>query len=128
MLDLNQFKMDDTKKQGVWVDLGNGAKIKVASADTGEFSREWQKMVRPYESLGQDVSADVQESILCSCVAKHLLLDWEGISEGSKTLKYSVQNAERVLKEVPWFRARVVEEAKRLENFRKKVNEEIAGN
>lgn len=127
--DINQFRTDpDKKSQGVWIDFGGGARFKIASFDNQDFANEFRQMLQPYQKLGQEIPRGEQTRILVHCMARHIVLDWEGVFDGDEELPYSEENAKRLLSEIEFVLDRIIEEAKRLENFRKEKAEEIEGN
>lgn len=127
--DINQYRTDaDLKKQGVWIDLGGGARIRVASFDNEDFAAEFRRMIDPYQKMGQEVPDDEQQRIMIHCTARYIILDWEGIFDGEESLPYTVENAERLLTEIDFVRERVVSEARKFQNFRKQNAEAVAKN
>lgn len=127
--DINNYRTDPAlKKEGVWIDLGGGARIKVASFDNEDFSAQFRKMVEPYSKMGQEVPDEEQERIMTFCVARHIMLDWEGIFDGEDELPYTVENAERLISEIEFVRERVIGEARKFQNFRQQNVETVAKN
>lgn len=46
------------------------------------------------------------------------VIDWRGITDGGEEVKFSKENAEKILKEHSWIRDQIMEEASQLLNFR----------
>lgn len=127
--DINSYRTDPAlKQQGVWVDMGAGARIKIAAFDNEDFATNFRKMVEPYAKAGQDVPEEEQKRIMVFCTARYVVLDWEGIFDGEKALKYSVENAERLLNEIEFVRDRIFAEARKYQNFRATNAEAVAKN
>lgn len=127
--DLSNYRTDPSlKKEGVWIDLGGGARVKIASFDNEDFTAQFRKMVEPYSKMGQEVPDEEQTRIMVFCTARFVILDWEGIYDGEEQLPYTVENAERVLTEIEFFRDRVIAEARKYANFRAGNVEALAKN
>lgn len=119
---INDFRQSKEKqREGVWVELGDGASIKVAYSDNPDFQSEFTKLVKPYRMRGTEVPTDKMSDIICECLSKHVLLDWKGIYDGDKEISFSQEKAKALLSEIDFLRDRVVEESKRLENFKLEV-------
>lgn len=117
--DINQFRTDDSlSKAGVWVDFGASAEFKIASFGNEDFGVEFRRRTDPWTKMGVEVPDDEQETIMVELLAKYIVLDWKGVFEGEDELPYSRENAERLLREVPFVRSRIIEEARRIQNFR----------
>jgi hypothetical protein len=122
--DLKDFRTDkDAKAVGVWIEFGAGAEFKIASFDNPGFTEAFRKMTKPYNDLGRTIPEDDQQAILVKCMAAHIVLDWKGVFLDEKELPYSAENAEKVLNEFEWVLARIVTEAKKIENFKAKASE-----
>lgn len=127
--DIRDFKLDPSaKSEGVWVDFGGGAAFKLASFDNPAFTEAFRKAIKPYQDLGRKVPEDEQIEIMCQAMADHIVLDWRGVYDGDKELKYSRDAAYRLLKELEWIRNRIINEARDLENFKAQQAKETEGN
>jgi len=127
--DINDFKLDkDAKHQGVWVSFGGGAEFKLANFDNPSFTDAFRKATKPYNDLGKKIPDEDQIEIMARTMSQFIVLDWKGVFDGDKELKYSHDNAYRLLKELEWIRNRIISEAQDLENFRVKARDETAGN
>jgi len=127
--DLNDFKMDKAAiKAGVWIDMGGGARFKLASFDSPEFTDAFRKATKPYTDLSKEVPEKDQETIMCRTMATHILLDWENVFDGDEPLPYSTEEAFRVLLELERVRTRVITEAQKLDNFKAAAREATEGN
>jgi len=127
--DINDFKLDKAAKQdGVWVEMGGDAAFLIASFDNPSFTDAFRKATKPYNDLGKKISEDDQLEIMARTMSQFIVLDWRGVFDGDKELKYSADNAYRLLKELEWIRSRLIAEAQNLENFRQKAREATEGN
>ena len=127
--DLNDFRLDDDAVQnGVWIDFGGDASMKIAPFDNPEFEDAFRKANKPYSDLGRKPNDDEQEDIMCRTMANHILLEWKNVFEGEEEFLYSKENAYKLLIEVPRVRAKVITEAQKLENYRAKAREATTGN
>jgi len=125
------FGVDKTKAtEGVWVELGNGAAIKVARAKNPKVNAFLQKELAPYRQQIQIGTLDpaILEDITYKAVAKHILLDWRGIlSTERKEIPYSVETAEQFLRDMPDFAELVDQHSGNIANFRDSVIEDTSG-
>lgn len=127
--DLAEFRADDAKqKDGVWVDFGGGASFRIASFDAEDFSRAFRRATKPYTDLGRDIPEQDQEDIMIKLLASHIVRDWSGVYDGDDELPYSQDAALRVLREIPWVRARVLTESRKIANFRDDARQATVGN
>lgn len=131
-MDINEFKTDKAlEEEGTWVSLdGNGTEIKVARMNNRAYKKYFQQITKPYKRLIRNgsLSEDLAEKLLVDAIAHKILLDWNGFTKNGKKFPYSVENAKTFLSESADFRDLVTEAAGEMENYRKKVLEEAAGN
>lgn len=116
----------DLEREGVWVDMSGGASIKVARIGNPEYKRMFQKITTPYKQQlrTNNMDEDIAEELLIKAMASTILLDWKGIYEGDEEMKYSIENAEKVLRDLPDFRVFVTEVSSEMELFRQGEQEE----
>lgn len=127
--DINNYRTDPAlKQQGVWVDFGGGARVKIAAFDNEDFATNFRKMIEPYAKMGQEVPEEEQKRIMVHCTARYVILDWEGMFDGDAEFPYSVENAERLLNEIEFVRDRIFAEARKYQNFRAQTLEGTAKN
>ena len=99
-MDLNQLKTDqDKKNEGVWVEIDSSTELLIASNDSADYKRMLKKELRPYQKALQlgTLQDDIYEKVVVKCMANHILLDWKGLTDDGKPLKYSVDNAIKLL-------------------------------
>lgn len=129
MFDLNTLRTnEDLENNGVWRDLGNGAKLLIARLGNEEFSKMFTELTKAYDETGTKVPVEVQRDFTVKCLARTVLLGWEGIFDGKKKLKYSYDNAVRVLTEIKDFREMILKLAGQLEAYKAINDEELVGN
>lgn len=127
--DLNQYRTsEDLENNGVWKDLGNGARIKIARLGNAEFNKMFSELVAPYAETGAKVPPEVQKDISVKCLARTVLLGWEGVYDGDDPVDYSYDNAVRVLTELKDFRELVIRLAGDMDAFKEKKDKELVGN
>ena len=101
----------DKADEGVWVDIGNDALIKVAKLGTTRYQVALMKHTRKYQSLIRLNRLDPEgmAEITANTLADSILLDWKNIAEDDNgaIMPYTRANAYRMLKDYPDFRALV---------------------
>lgn len=115
-MDIKQSFVTNEKveQDGVWVDIGDGSKLLVARMYNPRHTAAMRQALAPYKRRPNDI---VPQEILDSMMAKHVLLDWKGITENGEDVPYSVEKAEEYLA-IKDFRALVVEIAGNMETYR----------
>lgn len=127
--DLNDFRTDkDAKMNGVWVDFGGDAAFKLASFDNPSFTDAFRKATKPYTDLGRKIPEADQATIMAKCMSRYIVLDWRGVFDSGKPLKYSPEACERLLTEIEHVRDRLITESRSIENFRMKARKATEGN
>lgn len=110
-MDLNNFKTDENLlENGVWVKLGEDSDLLIASQDSARYRQALRKAMAPYKGFRDKtlLPDDVQKRILVGSLAA-VLLDWKGLKENGKAIKYSPDEAVRVLTEYTTIRNIVAE-------------------
>jgi len=127
-MDINELKVDATlETEGRWVPISDDAEILVARLYNPNFNRVLEAKRKPH---GRRVLKDVklQERLFRETLAETVLLDWKGMTEGGKPIKYSKETALRFLTDVREFANIVTAAADDLENFQKDEEEDDKGN
>lgn len=116
----------DLEKNGVWVEIDDGAQILVARTDNPRYRDMLRAELKPHKKKIQrgTLSQEFQEKLLMKVVAHTVLLDWKGITVKDKAVKYSPEKALELLEEYPDFREDVMEAANTMETFRREIEEE----
>ncbi len=86
--------------EGVWVSLGEDARIKVARLGNPEAQRAYKRIPRAMRVLiegGNMGNKDALEFLAKFC-ADHLVKDWDGLSDDGKSVKYSREAAFTMMK------------------------------
>ncbi len=107
-LDLDkQYKTDPSlEEHGVWEDVGGDAKLLVARTNNPAYVRAYRRVPRGIRRQFEAGSLpdDRSDDIICNVMAETILLDFKNLTIGDKPIKYSRENAKKVLVEYPDFR------------------------
>ena len=126
-----EFATDLAKEEdGVEVDIGSGAVLKLARTGTKDYNKLVNKLFTANKrvlDLKNDAANTLSDNLMAEVLAKTVLKGWSGIEEDGKELPYSVENAQRLLR-IKDFRALVIEKAGDMTNYKLAVEEEISGN
>ena len=108
-MDISGFEDTFDLSQGEWVDAFpvagmDGVKLLVRSANYGPYQTARDRIFRAIFTMKdkfKGMSEDEQEEALLLVVApemaKHLLLDWDGVTSGDKDLPFDVDVAAKLL-------------------------------
>ena len=122
----------DAERDGAWVDLGEGAAIRVARFNNPRHKALRERLLRPYRGLllaGRDLPDDVEDRIAIDCLAETILLDWRGIVDGQGLpVLFEHETARDLLSSLRDFRETVAWHALQAETFRAAEIEDIAKN
>lgn len=132
-MDLKNFKTDLTKEhEGTWVELGDGAAIKVARLNNPAFVAKFRDMPKHQAAAlrRNTINDDELDRIFVEALVDAVLLDWRGMDENGSPLTYSKVTAIRVLSDPTYkdFRDLIVDEARDMENFREDMLDDTAKN
>lgn len=126
-MDIKKTFGTDTKleNEGVWVDLGEGAQIKVARIGNKESKALTKRLQAPHKIAirNEKLPDDVWTKISVEVMAKTVLLDFKGIKEDGKEVPFSVENATRFLTDYKDFRDQVAHYANDLNLFQAEAEE-----
>jgi hypothetical protein len=118
--------------EGAWVDLGEGAAIRVARYNNPRHKALRDRLLRPYRGLllaGRDLPEDVEDRVAIECLAETILLDWRGLlDDQGQALAYDREVARGLLTSLRDFRETVAWHALQAETFRAAEVEAIAKN
>lgn len=100
---------ENLERDGVWIDMGDGASVKVARSGNRENRAVVKRLLAPHKvALRNDkLSDDVIEKVTIEAMADTILIDWKGISEDGKAVPYTRDNAIRLLTDYKDFRDQV---------------------
>lgn len=129
---ISAFRTDENLEvEGVWVDIGDGGKVKVARLGNPNHRKVSQALGRPHQAQirANRLRPEVAEKLGIQATAQAILLDWEGITDDDgKPVPYSQGKALDLLTEFKDFRDLVLEIAGEMETFREQEIEESVGN
>lgn len=107
--------------EGAWVPIGGGIEVKVKRAGQAnkEFAAEQMKMLKPFSKqiAMNTMDMDVLRQINAKLFAKHVIVDWRGISEDGEVVPFSKEKFLEYANEMPDFFSDVFAAATELQNF-----------
>lgn len=132
-MDLNNSKIDTkAETDGVWVDLDDETSILIARYLNPKHRAFVQKRMEPYRRLQRLNKLDdsVVEKIELEALAKYVLIDWKGLKDNGKTIKYSQEKALELLSDptLVWLVDMVKEMSNDMSMFRQEMLEESREN
>jgi len=125
------FKTDEKLEiSGVWEDVGNGIRVKVARFNNTAHKRVMEQLMKPHQHAmrTKSMSEEVAEKLLVKGMAKTILLDWEGVEVDGKPIQHSVKNAEQILSDFKDFRDLISNISTSMEIYRIQETEETEKN
>jgi hypothetical protein len=106
-MDIKKLFGTDRKAEevGVWIDLGRGARVKIARDTSPAYRKKLQDVIRPYRGAITAGAMDdrAAHELFAKAAAGTILLDWAGIEADGQALPFSVAAAEQLMAEVPDF-------------------------
>lgn len=106
-MDLSDFDLnDELSVEGRWVPIGKDAELKIARMNNEKYRDFVKKKLKPYRSAMRAGTVDdaLTTEIVVMAMARHVLLDWKGLTEKGEPLAYAVETAERLLRDKEPFR------------------------
>lgn len=119
----NAFTDPEIEREGIWVDYRDGSKVKVARIGNPNFTRIYDAKLKPHrrKQRAGSMETELETRILCEVVAKTVLLDWKGFTQGKgedkKEYKYTEKRAFDMLSKSIDFRNEIVDLAAAEETF-----------
>lgn len=108
---------------GVWVDypLNPDIKLKIARFMNAHHEKTLKRLRKPYTTYNKSPSDEQERKIFIESIAEAILLDWKGIEEDGKQIKYSKDEAVRIMSmdEARDFRDFIASVSAEMETFRK---------
>lgn len=127
MNDLTNLKLtpvtDEAETEGVWTDYPvenprfKKMRLRIARARNPRFRKEFNRLHRPYQRKGKNLTEEAAENILVKAMAHGILVDWELETVDGTEYEYSEQAAEILLRNDPDLRDYVLEFSEDLSNF-----------
>lgn len=77
----NKFRASSEKTiEGVWVDLGDGLKVRVAHMKNPRYQEALERLLKPHRVAMKTntLPDDVVEAAVVEAMAEAILLDWQG--------------------------------------------------
>lgn len=109
--------------EGVWVDIGDGGRLKIARANNLAYLAMYREKTKPYwDSLNTDTLPLAEHiRIENECMAATILVDWEGIEDGNpaQPVAYSKEKALEFLA-IPDFRELVTRLSRQQYRYRER--------
>lgn len=124
------FTDKELEENGVEVQIGEDAFITVRRSNNKRFKQLLTGLRKPHEQRIQRGTMDqkVLDGFTIKAVAKEVLIGWRGIKVDGKTVKYSPEKAEELMKRFEDFQEDILTAANTRETFRKEVTEENSKN
>lgn len=123
-----RFKTDETKEeQGVWVNFGDGIKVKVRRFKSKASQDARKKLEEPFtaEIRRGPLDEKIAEDLLIRQMAMAIVVDWQGVtSEDGKELPCTFENKYEILKALPEFRDEIAAIAIDRDSFKASLQEE----
>ena len=86
MASINDFKTDlEKESQGVWVPYkGSDFELRIARIGGKKYQADMRRVLKPLRRRvdGGNISEDEAMEVLVPIVAKHLVKDWRGLTDG----------------------------------------------
>ena len=100
--------------EGVWAPVGIDAEVKVARIGNSEAQRAYRRIPRAVRRRLEDGFLNDKDSTkwISEFLADNILKDWKGLADDGKAIKYSRDNAIKMLTKYRRFLDRVWELAK----------------
>lgn len=117
------------ESEGAWVPIGGGIEVKVKRAGQAnkEFAAEQMKMLKPFSKqiAMNTMDMDVLRQINAKLFAKHIIVDWRGISENGENVPFSKEKFIEYATEMPDFFSDIFTAATELQNFQDAEDAEL---
>lgn len=90
---------------GVWIEIGQGARVKVGRSTSPQYRKKLQEVIRPHRGVINANAMDDAEAhkLFARAAAGTLLIDWAGIEIDGKPVQFSVDAAEQIMIDIPDF-------------------------
>jgi len=121
-MNLKELMTDKTlENEGVWIeDIFPGVRVKMRAASYRPFMEFVEHKKKPYALMGKEPTNDEMNAIVSEGMAKHLVLDWDGVEDDEGPVNFSEAVAKKTFLEVERFTARILQESGQMSNFQGK--------
>lgn len=99
-MDLRKFAVDIEKEvEGVWVDIGDRTRLKIARANNPAYNKLFLKLSQPYSRMAKNglMPENKARELFAEVTAKTILLDWENLELDNQNIPYSIEKAQEIL-------------------------------
>lgn len=106
-MDLSTFDLDDKLSvEGQWVPIGKSAKLKIARLNNEKYREFIKQKTKPYRSAMRagTVDDELMTEIMVQAMARTILLGWDGLTDKGEAVPYTIETAERLLRDKEPFR------------------------
>ena len=122
-MDLGKFRTDRAREdEGVWTDIGDGARLKLARIGNRRYRELVQRVFRPHRRALRSgtLPEETSEALMSDVIAETVLLGWDGLLLDGRPVPYAPERARAVLADPAMrdFRDMVVELAGDMEMYR----------
>lgn len=116
------------EEDGVWIDFGDGLKVKVRRLSSKHSRETRRKLEKPYvaQFRNREMPDSLQDEILNKQVATSIIVDWEGVpnpDNPKEMLVFSPDNALDMIKKFSDFRDDILTAALERTTFEKEQRE-----
>ena len=125
------FGTDAAKeKEGVWYDLADGLRMRIARVGNPNYQKTFQKLSKPHRRAIRrgTLPDEVAEKLLIQCMSETIVLDWSGVEDEGVVIPYSKEAVVTVLTKYPELRNYINDIANELEAFQEELDEEAVEN
>jgi len=110
-MDIRQFGTNQEKEtSGVWVPIGHDLQVKICRIGNERYESYLRQIGKPMKHQLRRGDADPKESksLLIRAIARHVLVDWDGLEEPDENgklhkIEYSEKKAIQLLEDYPEF-------------------------
>lgn len=131
---LDRYATDrNLEEEGVWVDYGDGLKVKVRRLSSKHSRETRRKLEKPYSSQfrNRDMPDSLQEELLNKQMAQSIVVAWEGVPNPDKEgelLECTPENILMMVTKFPDFRDDILTAAMERTTFEKEQRKEAEKN
>ena len=121
----------DREEAGVWVDFGDGIRIKVRRLRSRKSLDVRKELEKPFadQIRRAPLDDDTAQDLLLKQMSQGIIADWENVDLGDGvTVPYTVDNAYKLLKALPELRDAILQVSADADSYRAKVAEDTEKN
>lgn len=114
-LELTDFVYERDK---AWIEYDDETKFFIAYSSTDEQEVNMQKLIRKKGFRRTSLEDVNMIHITCQWLAKHILIDWEGVTKDGKPIEPTYENKYELLRKAKDVRDWISNEARDISNFK----------